>query len=293
MRNKSERMIWVKHRGSQTLGYITRYVVLTALVFVIAYPILMKLSILFMDYHDFSDSTVRFFPKTLTFDNITKAFVRLDYPIALLKTLLYVTTLSGVQVFFAMLTAYGLASFQFPGSKVLFLMVLLTLIIPPQAILLPLYLNFNNLSMLGTVWPIYLLSIGGMALKNGLLIFIFRQFFKSLPHETEESAYIDGAGVVRTFFSVVMPSAVPMILTCFLFSFVWQYTDSFYTAIFSPQTEFLPQALDKLYAELNPDLAKSLVNNAAELLVILPILLLYIFSQRHFVESIERTGLVG
>lgn len=305
------------HRVRRLAVQIFRYVILTGLAFVILYPFLIKVALAFMDIQDLSDATVRFIPKTLTLDNFIGAAEYMNYIPNLLRTIGYTLSISVVQVFFAMLAAYGFASFRFPGRRLLFGFVLLTLIVPPQAIILPLYLHFQSfdilglfrlifgkpLSLLGSPLPLYLLVATGLGLKNGLLIFIFRQFFKGFPRELEESASIDGAGVFRTFRSIIMPSAIPMILTAFLFTFVWQWTDSFYTSIFLPNNTFLARNLEMLVSVLNHNQGDSvmtansyyisLLNNAGILLFILPILLLYLVCQRHFIESIERTGLVG
>lgn len=298
---------------SNISGMILRYIILTGLAFVIIYPFLIKLEIAFMDISDLNDANVRFVPKTLTLDNIINAWKSMDYGKSLLKTSFFTLSLSFVQVAFAMITAYGLASFKFPGVSIIFASVLLTLIAPPQAIILPLYLQFQSfdvfgifklltgesINLIGKSIPLYLLVATGMGLKNGLLIFIFRQFFLGLPKELEESASIDGAGVFRTFVSIIVPSAKPMLITCFLFSIVWQWTDSFYTSIFMPDNSFLARNLEKLVSMVNmtqptaDSYQISMINNAGIILYVLPPLLVYFIFQRHFVESIERTGLVG
>jgi len=295
-----------------------RYIILTGLAFIILYPFFVKVVISVMSVYDLSDATVRYIPKYFTWDNYAVAIEELGYFSSLAKTLVYCGSLSFVQVAFAMLTAYGLSRFRFPGSKLLFGSVLLTLIVPPQAIVIPLYLRFhsfdifgiveaitgNPINLLGKPFPIYLLAATGLGLKNGLLIFIFRQFFLNFPNELEEAASIDGAGVFRTFRSIIVPSSIPMILTCFLFSFVWQWTDDFYTSIFMPDNNFLVREIQILGAQLTLEnefagvvqsspYYNSLITNAGGILVVLPILILFLVCQRHFVESIERSGLVG
>jgi multiple sugar transport system permease protein len=235
-----------KYHARQGMASLFRYIVLTGLAFVILYPFLIKLSLAVMDIRDLSDATVRFVPKTFTLENIKGAIRFLDYYPNLLYTVVFTTTISLVQVFFAMITAYGLACFRFPGRKILFGLVLFSLIVPPQSIILSLYFNFQSLSLLGKPLSLYLLAATGLGLKNGLLIFIFRQFFKGCPRELEESASIDGAGVIGTFVRIIMPSAIPIILTSYLFSIVWQWTDSFYTSIFIPDNTLLARRLQML-----------------------------------------------
>ena len=85
----------------------------------------------------------------------------------------------------------------------------------------------ETLNLRGSVLPYYLMSAGCMGLKNGLYIYMTRQFFRNQPKELEEAAYVDGCGTLRTFFRIMLPDAKPIITSCFLFSFVWQWTDSF------------------------------------------------------------------
>lgn len=295
---------------------IFKYIILTGLAFVILYPMIIKLSLAFMNFEDIRDATVRFIPKNFTLRNFILAAKNMGYFTSLFETIIHVVAISSIQVFFAMLTAYGFACFKFPGRGLLFAMVLVTLIIPPQVITVPLFLNLKSfdifgifklltgetISLTGSPIPLYLMAATGLGLKNGLLIFIFRQFFKNFPKELEESASIDGAGVFRTFISIVVPSALPMILTAFLFSVVWQWTDTFYTSTFMPTNHLLATELELFTSQLSnvaegsvieAKYSVSLQNNAAILLVMAPILILFFVCQRYFVESIERTGLVG
>lgn len=311
-----QKMLLKRHAGP-VLSRIFKYMILTGLAFVIVYPFLVKLSIAFMDMWDLTDATVRFVPKNLTLDNFKGAIEYLDFWPNLGKTAVFTISISMVQVFFAMLTAYGLARFNFPGNRLLFGFVLLTLIVPPQSITLPLYFNFqsfdvfglfklftgSSLSLVGKPAPLYILAAVGLGLKNGLLIFIFRQFFINSPKELEESASIDGAGVFKTFWKIIMPSAFPIILTAFLFALVWQWTDSFYTSIFMPDNTFLAKKIQMLASAIQRDQSAyvgtsntyyiSVLNNAGMLIFIAPILAVYFICQRYFIESIERTGIVG
>ena len=284
-----------KFKFTEIAGMIFKYLILTGLAFVILYPFLLKLEISLMHTDDLTNATVRFVPEHFTLENYKNAFLGLDYGKSFLKTAALVLSVSLVQVAFAMITAYGLASFRFKGVGIVFAAVLLTLIAPPTTILLPLYLQFQSfdilgifklitgetVNLLGKPFPLFLLAVTGMGLKNGLLIFIFRQFFLGFPKELEESASIDGAGVFRTFISVIVPSAKPMMITCFLFSLVWQWTDSYYTSLFMPNNELLSRNLEKLTAAVSENqismsqYQSSLINNAGIVLYILPILIMF------------------
>lgn len=130
-----------------------------------------------------------------------------------------------------------------------------------------------------------------------------------MSKELEEAAYVDGGGLLTTFFRVMLPSAVPGLVVVFLFSFVWQWNDYFYTTMFMSGKNFLPQALEQVASRaanvihatdrvavmsgLVQDNFSTVINNAGMIMVITPLLIIYLLMQRYFVESIERTGLVG
>lgn len=289
------------------------YTLLLCLGFVILYPLFGRVMLSVMDEFDLYDDTVRFFTKRFTLTNYAVAVDYMKYWSSLVETVLFVILTSVCQVISSVVIAYGLARFKFIGNRLLFIFLLLTLIIPPQLISLPMYFRFQYfnifgllpqpISLMGNKFSIALLCLTGMGLKSGLLIFILQQYFRGFPKELEESAMIDGAGPLRTFFYIALPSTGPIITTAFLFSMVWQWTDNFYTSIFLPGNTLMPQRLLGLRSVLDFDIyveggafnivKSSLTQNAAVILFILPLLLVFIFAQRYFVESIENTGIVG
>ena len=155
-------------------------------------------------------------------------------------------------------------------------------------------LNLNNSFM-----PLIVLSLTGLAFKNGLYIFMLRQFFRGVPDELEESAYIDGSGVFRTFLQIIIPLSVPMMITVFLFAFSWQWTDDFYTRLFftthktvlMPDIVAIPQTLETSYAGQN--LYYSAIRNTCGLMIIFPLVIIYAFLQNFLVQGIERSGLTA
>ncbi len=164
----------------------------------------------------------------------------------------------------------------------------------------------GGIYLINTPIPFLLLSLGGIGFKNGLYIFMMRQFFKGVPDELEESAYLDGYGILKTFFFIVIPLSVPMMITIFLFSFSWQWTDEFYTGMFFEGAEnlkFLPDIINTSidttqYININDagpakTIFESAIYNTKGLLIIVPLLIVYLFCQRYLVEGIERSGLVG
>jgi len=157
-------------------------------------------------------------------------------------------------------------------------------------------LNLNN-----SYWPLVLMSVTGLGFKNGLYIFLLRQFFMGVPDELEESAYIDGSGVFRTFFTVIIPLSVPMLITVFLFAFSWQWTDNFYTDLFFTNTKIV--LINKIVGNAPPkslvtdyegqSLYYAAIRNTCGLMIIAPLVIMYAFFQKYLVQGIERSGLTA
>ena len=158
----------------------------------------------------------------------------------------------------------------------------------------------QGLKLTDSYWPLIILSICGLAFKNGLYIFMLRQFFRGVPDELEESAYIDGSGVMHTFFTIILPLSVPMMITVFLFAFSWQWTDDFYTTVFftdnseiilMPKIVGIPSSLNTDYEGQN--IYESAIRNTCGIMIILPLIVMYLFCQRYLVQGIERSGLTA
>jgi multiple sugar transport system permease protein len=229
----------------------------------------------------------------------------------MLNTFLISAGTTLIQLASCALAAYAFARLKFKGSGLLFGLVIFTIVVPPQTIMIPLYLTYryfdlfglvdlltskDSLNLIDTFWPFLISSATGMGLKNGLYIYIFRQFFRGIPKEIEESALVDGAGVFKTFYRIMLPNAVPAIVTVVLFSFVWQWNDSYYVSLFLSKVKVLSTQLMDMGSALGkePDLVyQSMLLNTGVLLLMAPLIILYLFVQRYFVESVERTGIVG
>lgn len=275
---------------------ILRIVMVMGLCFVILYPFVVKILSSFKSYSDFLDPMVRFIPKDPTWDNILQCLETMQYGRAFFNTFTQSLMAGVLQMAVCALVGYGLARFRFRGNTLVFLLVLLTLLIPPQTIMIPLYTRFRFFlglphGLIDTHWPMFILSITGLGLKNGLYIFICRQFFRNIPKELEEAASIDGCGSFQIFCRIMLPSAVPTLVTIFLFAFSWQWTDLFYNNIFYSEMLTLVNAVDLVTHEI--PIMQSMMRNTAAILAILPLALLFIVAQKFFVQSIQTTGIVG
>ena len=290
------------------------YVLLIGISYVILFPFFAKISGSFMSRDDFVDVTVKLIPKYPTLDTYKAVIASNKYFEALSNTFILSVLCGLIQTFMCCVIGYGLAKFKFKGNKLVFLLVIFTMVIPHGTLRLSMFVNFRffdifglfkliggqPLNLMNSYWPLALLSIGGLAFKNGLYIFMMRQFFHGVPDELEESAYIDGSGVFRTFIQIILPLSVPMMITIFLFAFSWQWTDNFYTELFFPNnTKFvlmpdviaIPKSLDTAYAARN--LYESAIRNTCGLLILSPLLIMYVFLQRYLIGGIERSGIVG
>lgn len=294
---------------------VIRGILICGISFIIVYPLLIKLSSSFMMEMDMFDPTVQWIPRGITFLNYIRAFQGMRYPTTFMNSLGLALSVSILTLISCTMIAYGLARFDFKGRGLLFAIVIFSLVVPPQLMMIPMFLNFRffnlfgflaepGLNLIGTFWPFILTSATGTGLRNGLFIYVVRQFFKGMPRDLEEAAEVDGAGTLRTFVTIMIPGAVPVLLIVFLFSFVWQWNDIFYTNLYLTGARVLPFALEGLAHEYNmihqeqygiqiSGEYRSILNNSGMLLFIAPLLLMYAALQRYFIESIERTGIVG
>jgi multiple sugar transport system permease protein len=267
--------------------------------FIFIVPILRLLSTSLMHVMDLYDPTVVWIPRRWAFENYSRAYAALEYALSFKNTVLVAGVCAILQTISCAIVGYGFARFHFPGRERLFMLVLFAMIVPPHAIIIQLFILFADLHWLESYWPFIVPSAVGMGLRGALFVFIFRQFFKGMPWELEDAAMIDGAGPFRVFFNIMLPPAQPAIAVVFLFSLVWHWNDVLEPSIYLSRTEkfFLPQRLSIVEAALANLQLRGMWGTgtimASALLVILPLLVLYLFTQRYFVESIERTGLIG
>lgn len=295
-----------------------RYTLIVGLSFVILYPILQKISTAIKHKSDLYSPIVVWIPQNYSLDNFRQVIRIMDYWGTLLNTFALSSMTTVLTAISCALAGYGFARLKFKGSNLLFAGVILTILVPPTTILIPIYLNLKDFTLMGLIplltgksvnllnsyWPFILTSLTANSLKAGLYIFIFRQFFRGIPKEIEEAAYIDGAGIGKTFIRIMLPNAIPALITVTIFSFVWQWNDSFYTTTYLTSSKVMSTQLSSLPYNLAIQLEggassqvdpfyQSMVQDTGILLAILPLIIIYLFVQRYFVESIERTGIVG
>ena len=222
------------------------------IIFLILFPFIQKIATMFLSYEDLSDTTVQYIPKHFSLYTIITTIGIMDYWRTLLRTLILCVITAVLQTLSCTLTAYGLARFKFVGRGLVFGCVIMILLIPPQVVMASLYMNFAHVNPLGLVslfgggridisngiLPFIILSATAVAFKNSLYIYILRQFFRGLPTEIEEAGMIDGSSHMGIFFRLMLPNAVPMMVTIILFAFSWQWTDNYYSQLFLGHSDY-------------------------------------------------------
>ena len=329
-KNKAKTFENFRERNKKSGGYllkkwileyavsIARFILLFGMCFMILQPILNKISVSFMTESDLYNPIVISIPEHFTTENYRLAAELMNYKKGIINSSVISLTIAILQIAVCTLVGYGFARFDFPFKKFWFACVILVILIPPQTISSSLHLHFkffdilglfklikgDTINLRGSVIPYYLLSAGCMGLKNGLYIYMIRQFFRNIPSDMEEAAYVDGCGTLKTFFLIMLPEAKPIITSCFLFSFVWQWTDGFYSRMFLGNTTLVSLSLSRIVDSLGAYIqrltgVKTTISVAysncilatGTLMIILPLIILYLFAQRQFVESISSTGI--
>ncbi len=287
---------------------IVVYALLICIGFIYLYPILYMISTSLMNREDLLDTSIRWIPSTLYLSNYVDAAKSMDFFASLGKGILIAGLPTLCNVLICMVVGYGFASFQFKGKNILMGLLIFSYILPSQVTMIPTYVLYNNTKILGTLWAFILPALFGNGLNAPIFILIFYQFFKQVPKVLIEAAKIDGAGYFKSFVRIAVPSAAPAILTVFLFSFVWYWNESYLTELYvrgltthSDWTNLVIQLKNFTanYTETRTttgDMATDLnetIRLAATMLSVLPLMIMYFFLQKQFVESIDRTGITG
>jgi multiple sugar transport system permease protein len=314
--NRKVRKILKVDFWANLLWSIFRFVLVVGIAFMILYPIIVKCLTAIKSTSDLFDPTVLLIPKNPTLENVSKVIDAMDYLPTLLITFGFTLMNALLQTLACTVTAYGLARFKYKLRSLFFILVIVTLIVPPQTILLPLLIQFQHFSFMSlitiipsgkgidltnSIFPFIFTSVTALGLKNGLFIYMLRQNFINMPVALEEAAYIDGCGAFKTFYKIMLPNGFNMMITVFLFSFVWLWNDSLYISFFADKLNFMASAITKVSGIIQAtewsgvaDPSMTVVyNNVAIVLHILPLMVLYIFAQKYFIQSVEKSGIVG
>lgn len=316
MKKNTLNEVLLKKKAIPFLWSVARLLLLIGISYIIMYPLLAKMALMFMDASDLSDFSVKWIPRHFTLSNLKITIEILDYWKCFVKSFSISFLIAALQVVVCTLAAYGFSRYRTKGKGLLFGLVIATLLIPPQTYIVTLYtqlqhfdilgivkiFNGSGINLLDTVWSFVVLAVTGMGIRSGLYIYVEKQTFSALPNEIEEAAKVDGAGMFRTFVSIMLPNALPTIIMCFILSFVWQWNDTFYTSYFAPKLDTLSMKIgdmDRIVSnyiggwELRVSSEAQMLMSVGVFLCVLPLIILFVFAQRFFVQGVERSGLVG
>lgn len=278
------------------------YTIFIATSYIYVNPILKMIVNMVMSEKDLIDPTITWIPTDLYFGHLVRAWESLHYGQAFSITLVVAVSSAVFHCITCGLAGYALARLQFPFKKLVFGLLIMAFIIPPQVIVLPTIIGYTKLGLNDSFVTLIVPSLLGFGVKGSLFVIIFRQFFMTQPKELEEAAKIDGASAIKFYLRVMLPLAKPAILVVFLFSFVWTWNDTYLPKMFLTDSQYLPLAsemlsLDRVITSFVESQQMSsyeagAVKMAASFLSLLPPLLIFAIFQRHFVEGVERTGLV-
>lgn len=293
------------------IGSTIIYFLLISIGFIYLYPLLHMLSTSLMSLSDLLDSSIRWIPSTLYWTNFRNAFIVMNYWETLARHVIIAATPAILQTAMCSLTAYGFARFKFRGKIILMGIMLLTFVIPPQILMMPTFLLYTDLGLIGTLYAFTLPALLGQGLQSAVMILIFYQFYKPIPDALLEAAEIDGASQLRIYISLGIRSAIPAIIVVFTFSFVFYWNETYLTNLFlgnrvggaSTVWTTLLLELERFqasHAAFFPVGASSQANRLNEavtfsgtLLAIAPLVLLAGFLQKYLVESIDGAGITG
>ena len=308
----------LKRQTPQFLFSIVRYLILIAFAYVLFYPFAFMAVNAFKSTGDWLDPTVEWIPKTFSIENIKLSMKVMDYWSSLSSTLINSIVASLISFMSCSFAAYGLARFEFYGKKLLTGIMVLCILIPDAMIMIPSYDNFRHLDILGILGGIsklvgteirpsiintplvfWLPALFATGLKNGLFIYIYMQFFKGLPKELEEAAWIDGAGPMKTFLRIVLPSSGAAAVTVLVFSVVWYYNDYYQAQIYLSNKYPLSVVRSNFSNLLNSanitgqSFSLGALMLTGSFIAIVPLMIYFLFMQKKFVNSIATCGIVG
>lgn len=274
-------------RAKRTISLTLSYVALALVTFLMIFPLIIVVIVSFTPNAVTQTWPPKIIPSAWTLDNYTSLFQRLPIGRELLNTIVFAGAVTIISVFFDSLAAYGLSRVDFKGRGILLAVLIATMMIPAMALLIPVYKLLGSVglvnSYLGIIIP-RMADVGG--------IFLLRQFFISIPKDLDNAARIDGAGEFRIFAQIILPNAVPAILTVGMFNFMGNWNDLLWPLIMTskPETRTITAGLAMLTGHGSSVTPYGVVM-AGALISALPLLIVFFFVQKRFVEGIAMTGM--
>lgn len=308
---KNKNKIKVKHDFKwwrNLIAKIVIYFVLICVGFVYLEPIFEIIAKTFMSAEDIIDPSVNWLPKSLSLNNLKVASGVLKVGPTLRNTILWSGGMAVAQTLVSALTGFALSRYDFKFKKFWFVMIVLAFIIPTPVTMVPRLMMFvtvqeaTAIQLIGTALPQAAMALLGQGVYSTVLILVFYTAFNMIPRVLDEAAQIDGASAIKVFWFVVVKMSATTILVVFLFSFVWNWNETYITGtLMRNSIELLPAKLNMFNSEFDSLVSaqggafklNEAYKMAATLISISPLLILYAFVQKQFIQGIENTGITG
>ncbi len=313
----------IKRHAPGILYGIFRYAFIIGMAYVLLYPILIMFTRSIRPAADMANPSVVWIPSGITWQNMQMAWQMLEYPSTVLFTSRVVMISTVLSLISCSMAGYALARYRMKFGPLCMALAILTIVVPMQTYIIPLFTSmrfFSPLSIMNVVaavtgiplknlalnltnteWSYYVTAALGSGLRSGLFIIVFMNFFKGMPKELEDAARVDGCSETRTFVQVMIPNAGAPFLVVTLFSIVWYWNDYYFAQMMMSERSMLSTKISVVkrivsqltYIPKTESGGETVVVFAAAMLFIIPPLVLYLYLQKFFVQSIERTGIVG
>jgi len=251
------------------------------------FPFIWMLSTSFKSPGEIFTQTPTFIPVQATLDNYRNLLQSANLGRSFLNSLVFATGMTILSVLCNAMAAYGFAKLSFPGREKIFALLLLTMMVPGQVTMMPVFLILKTLGFLNSFVG---LIIPGIASVFG--IFMLRQFMQAIPEEILEAARIDGCSEYRIFFSIMLPLCRPVLATLAIFSFIGAWNEFFWPLVIMLREDMqtLPVALANLNGQFNTDWGLLM---AGSVLVVVPVILVFLLAQKHYIKGIAAGGVKG
>ena len=277
-----------RRRKFPSLEAVTLYVILTVLAILFVLPVFYLFMGAFKAESELFRVPFKWLPDKFILDNFSNMFQSIPFMRYLKNTMIIVAFNIVGSLLSCSLVAYGFSRLRWPGRDKVFILVLITMILPYQVTLVPLFLMFTKIKWIGTFLPLIVPCFFG----NPFFIFLLRQFFTGIPQDISEAARIDGASEFTIFSRLILPMAKPALTTVALFAFIRSLNDFLGPLVFLGRDELytLSLAASMLKSNLDPNWSVLL---ALGTVMILPVLLIFFVMQKYFIQGIAMSGIKG
>lgn len=270
-------------------GKVIRYIALTALGIIFAMPFIWMVSVSLKPDTDLNTIPPNLIPSSFAWDNYPHALFQpmLWFPQFYLNTVIYVGLAVIGEAVVSAVVGYGFARIPFKGSTFLFGIVLSTMMLPSQVTLIPQYLIFRDLGWLDSLKPLIIPAWFGGA----FYIFLFRQFFMTIPRDLDDAAFMDGASHMDILFRIMIPLSIPCVVTCLALTIVSRWNDFFGPLIYVNSLDKTVAAVALTFFNVPGQPSPENLLMAASVVTALPVIILFLFLQDYFVQGVTLTGL--